>query len=139
MVQILKTPNPIDVEVGRRLKMQRLACGMTQTELGNKIQVTFQQVQKYERGTNRLGASRLQAAAHVLAVPISFFFEHSPGEPGPAFKSTAVGTDVMAFISSSEGLALNAAFGRVKKTEVRRRIVSLVEAISFLSDVGGRD
>jgi len=76
-------PNPIDVHVGGRVKMRRLMLGMSQETLGEHLGVSFQQIQKYEKGRNRIGASRLQHIARVLAVPVSFFFEDAPGS-GPA-------------------------------------------------------
>src|SRR5581483_4327424 len=68
-------PNPIDVHVGARVRLRRTALGMSQEKLGDAIGLTFQQVQKYERGTNRIGASRLYELSRVLEVPVSFFFE----------------------------------------------------------------
>jgi transcriptional regulator with XRE-family HTH domain len=129
---IKKTPNPIDRHVGSRVRMRRMMLGMSQEKLGDALDLTFQQVQKYEKGTNRIGASRLQSIAHILQVPVSFFFEGAPsgvaqptgmGEaPSPAYVSD--------FLGSSEGLALTKAFMRIKDPKVRRRVVDLVEAIA---------
>src|SRR5580698_7105343 len=77
-----KAPNPIDKHVGSRVRMRRMMLGMSQEKLGNALGLTFQQVQKYEKGTNRIGASRLQQIAHIVQVPVSFFFEGAPNVPG---------------------------------------------------------
>jgi len=130
MVMVKKAPNPIDKHVGSRVRMRRMMLGMSQEKLGDALDLTFQQVQKYEKGTNRIGASRLQQISHILQVPVSFFFEGAPASsnsttggdaPSPAFVSD--------FLASSEGLALTRAFMRIEDAKVRRRIVDLVEAI----------
>lgn len=77
-----KSPNPIDVHVGSRVRLRRMMLGMSQEKLGEHLGITFQQIQKYEKGTNRIGASRLQAIARVLSVPVAFFFEDAPGSGG---------------------------------------------------------
>ena len=128
---VKKAPNPIDKHVGSRVRMRRMMLSMSQEKLGDALDLTFQQVQKYEKGTNRIGASRLQQIAHILQVPVEFFFEGAPtgvtnptglGEaPSPAYVSD--------FLASSEGLALTRAFTRITDPRVRRRIVDLVEAI----------
>ncbi len=127
-----KTPNPIDKHVGSRVRMRRMMLGMSQTALGDGLGLTFQQVQKYEKGTNRVGASRLQHISHILQVPVSFFFEgapHVPGQPkgGSETPSPAYVTD---FLASSGGLALTKAFTRIKEPKLRRRIVDLVKEIA---------
>ena len=78
-----KAPNPIDKHVGSRVRMRRMMLSMSQEKLGDALGLTFQQVQKYEKGTNRIGASRLQQIAHILQVPVSFFFEGAPTCAGP--------------------------------------------------------
>jgi transcriptional regulator with XRE-family HTH domain len=127
-----KTPNPIDKHVGSRVRMRRMMLGMSQEKLGDSLNLTFQQVQKYEKGTNRIGASRLQQIAAILQVPVSFFFEgapHAPGQiegmaeaPSPAYISD--------YLATSDGLALTKAFMRIKSSKLRRRIVELVEQIA---------
>ncbi|HEY7458421.1 MAG TPA: helix-turn-helix transcriptional regulator [Xanthobacteraceae bacterium] len=127
-----KSPNPIDKHVGSRVRMRRMMISMSQEKLGERLGITFQQIQKYEKGTNRIGASRLQQISGVLGVPVSFFFEGAPtqegatgglGEsPSPAYVSD--------FLATSDGLALTKAFMKVKDAKVRRRIVDLVEAIA---------
>ena len=84
-----KVPNLIDAHVGSRLRMRRMMLGMSQEKLGEAFGLTFQQVQKYEKGTNRISASRLQQSAHILQVPVTFFFEGTLGVPGaPQAKGT---------------------------------------------------
>ncbi|PLX38089.1 MAG: transcriptional regulator [Hyphomicrobiales bacterium] len=128
-----KSPNPIDIHVGSRVRLRRMMLGMSQEKLGEHLGITFQQIQKYEKGTNRVGASRLQHIATVLKVPISFFFEDAPGTPDEAAKGFAEGKPagyVVDFLSSSEGLSLNKAFVQIKDAKVRKRIVELVKALA---------
>src|SRR5690606_34025694 len=80
MIDNKKKPNPIDIHVGSRVRLRRNMLGMSQEKLGERLGITFQQVQKYEKGTNRVGASRLQAIASILDAPVSFFFEDAPGQ-----------------------------------------------------------
>src|SRR6184192_4062663 len=82
MAAAKKAPNPIDRHVGSRVRMRRMMLAMSQEKLGDALGLTFQQVQKYETGTNRLGASRLQHISHILQVPVAFFFEGAPHQPG---------------------------------------------------------
>jgi transcriptional regulator with XRE-family HTH domain len=109
---------------------------MSQTELGNDIGLTFQQVQKYEKGTNRIGAGRLHEISRILQVPISFFFEGSPHEPGAPSgahsesEGPPLPTYVTDFLATSDGLALTKAFMQIKDANLRRRIVSLVQEIT---------
>ena len=124
-----KVPNPVDKHVGSRVRMRRMMLGMSQTNLADGLGLTFQQVQKYEKGTNRMGAGRLQHIAHILQVSIPFFFEGAPGQlktdrsaPSPAYVSD--------FLASSDGLALTKAFTRINDDKVRRHIVSLVKEIA---------
>jgi transcriptional regulator with XRE-family HTH domain len=127
-----KTPNPIDKHVGARVRMRRLMVGMSQGRLGEALDVTFQQIQKYEKGANRIGASRLQQLARVLEVPPAFFFEGAPSfAPGkPAFAEQAASAYVVDFLSTSEGLQLNRAFVQIRDPKVRKRILDLVAALS---------
>ena len=127
-----KAPNPIDKHVGSRVRMRRMMLSMSQEKLGDALGLTFQQVQKYEKGTNRIGASRLSQISQILQVPVAFFFEGAPNlhphldgmkeAPSPAY--------VADFLATSEGLALIKAFTRVKQPKLRRRIVDLVEQIA---------
>jgi transcriptional regulator with XRE-family HTH domain len=128
----VKAPNPVDKYVGSRIRMRRIMLGMSQEKLGESLGLTFQQVQKYEKGTNRVGASRLQQISEILQVPVSFLFEGGPGgsinanglseAPSPAYVSD--------FLATSEGLALTRAFTRIADAKLRRSIVDLVEQIA---------
>src|SRR6266700_2655360 len=128
---VTKVPNPIDKHVGSRLRMRRLMLGISQEKLGDAFGLTFQQVQKYEKGTNRISASRLQHSAHILQVPVTFFFEGAPSVQGaPRVKGATPSPDYVAdFLATSDGLALTKAFTRIKDAKLRRRIVDLVEEI----------
>ncbi len=129
---VKKAPNPIDKYVGSRVRMRRMMLSMSQEKLGDALGLTFQQVQKYEKGTNRIGASRLQQISNILQVPVSFFFEgapdisvtsHKEGDaPSPAY--------VADFLATSDGLALTKAFMRIKDAKLRRSIVDLVQQIA---------
>jgi len=127
-----KTPNPIDKHVGARLRMRRLMVGLSQSKLGEALGVTFQQVQKYEKGVNRIGASALQQLARVLEVKPAFFFDGAPasGEPVTGFAEPAGDAYVLDFLSTSEGLQLNRAFAAIKDPKVRKSIVDLVEKLA---------
>ncbi|MPZ57067.1 MAG: helix-turn-helix domain-containing protein [Rhizobiales bacterium] len=127
-----KAPNPIDKYVGSRVRMRRMMLGMSQEKLGNALGLTFQQVQKYEKGTNRIGASRLQQISNILQVPVSFFFDGAPDlsarndelsdAPSPLY--------VADFLATSDGLALTRAFMRIEDSKLRRKIVELVEQMA---------
>ena len=124
-----KVPNPIDVHVGSRVRARRQVLSISQEKLGNALGVTFQQVQKYEKGTNRISASRLQHVSSILQVPVAHFFEGTPGQlrakgnaPSSAFVSN--------FITSTEGLTLAKAFTQIKDAKVRHHIVKLVSEIT---------
>jgi transcriptional regulator with XRE-family HTH domain len=126
-----KAPNPTDRHVGARVRMRRMMLGMSQEKLGDALGLTFQQVQKYEKGANRIGASRLQQIAHILQVPVSFFFEGAPNVPGQQTGTAEAPSPayVSDFLATSDGLALTKAFMRIKDPKLRRRIVDLVEQI----------
>ncbi|MDQ0346957.1 helix-turn-helix domain-containing protein [Ancylobacter vacuolatus] len=127
-----KSPNPVDKYVGSRVRMRRMMVGMSQEKLGESLGITFQQIQKYEKGTNRIGASRLQNISQVLSVPVAFFFDGAPTMTGdvPGFAEDASPAYVSDFLASSEGLALTRAFLKIADSKVRRRIVDLVEALA---------
>jgi len=131
-----KSPNPIDKHVGSRVRMRRMMISMSQEKLGEKLGITFQQIQKYEKGTNRIGASRLQQIATVLGVPVGFFFEGAPVPDNSAkgFSDSASPAYVSDFLATSDGLALTKAFMKVTDAKVRRRIVDLVEAMAADED-----
>ncbi len=124
-----KLPNPIDKHVGNRVKMRRLMLGMSQEKLGDALGLTFQQVQKYEKGTNRMGSSRLQQISNILKVPVTFFFENVPGQPKLDGKAPSP-VYVSDFLATTDGLALTKAFMQIKDAKLRRCIVNLVEEIA---------
>jgi transcriptional regulator with XRE-family HTH domain len=132
---VKKAPNPIDKHVGSRVRMRRMMLSMSQEKLGDALGLTFQQVQKYEKGTNRIGASRLQQISQILQVPVAFFFEGAPNIPPlggstEGMKEAPSPAYVSDFLATSEGLALTKAFMRIKEAKLRRRIVDLVEEIA---------
>ncbi len=127
-----KSPNPVDTHVGSRVRMRRLMLDLSQTRLADALGVTFQQVQKYEKGINRISASRLQHISHILQVSIPFFFEGLPN-PTKGSKNTPDApfpTYISLFLTTSDGLSLTKAFMRIKETALRRAIVHLVEEMA---------
>jgi transcriptional regulator with XRE-family HTH domain len=127
-----KNPDAIDVYVGGRVRMRRMILKMSQDNLGKQIGITFQQVQKYEKGTNRIGASRLQKIASVLGVAPSFFFRQEGTEP---VSTGGTGSfqglnDVSQFLHSREGLALNEAFLKISDPKIRQKVVALVKVMA---------
>ena len=130
---VKKVPNPIDRHVGSRVRMRRMMLSMSQEKLGDALGLTFQQVQKYEKGANRIGASRLQQIAGILQVTVSFFFEGAPLQPGErsaGLEESPSPAYVADFLATSDGLALTKAFTRIKDAKLRRRIVDLVQQIA---------
>ncbi|MGO9174333.1 MAG: helix-turn-helix domain-containing protein [Rhodomicrobium sp.] len=130
-----RKPNPVDIHVGSRVRYRRMIVGMSQEKLGEKMNLTFQQIQKYEKGTNRIGASRLFQLSKILDVPVGYFFEdafassasshtmqglHEPAQEGY----------LLDFLNSREGLDLNRAFAKIHDPKVRRRVIDLVRALS---------
>ena len=128
-----KAANPIDKHVGSRVRLRRMMLGMSQEKLGVALGLTFQQVQKYEKGTNRIGASRLQQISTILEVPVAFFFEGAPevagGRVGDAEEAPSPAY-ISDFLATSDGLALTKAFMRITDAKLRRRIVDLVKQIA---------
>jgi len=127
-----KSPDPTDKHVGSRVRMRRMMLGMSQEKLGDALGLTFQQVQKYEKGTNRIGASRLHHIAHILQVPVAFFFEGAPNVPGVvARKDEAPSPEYVSdFLATSDGLAIARAFTRIRDAKLRRCISDLVVNIA---------
>lgn len=124
-----KIPNPIDVLVGSRVKMRRLMLGLAQSDLGDRLGITFQQIQKYEKGTNRISASRLMAISKIFDVAPSFFFEDGDkllsqgsalGEP----------SEIASFVKSNDGIALNRAFVNIKDPSIRKKVVALAKVLA---------
>ncbi len=137
MIENKKKPNPIDIHVGSRVRLRRNMLGVSQEKLGESLGITFQQVQKYEKGTNRVGASRLQAISTILNVPVSFFFEDAPGVPVGSAGGLAEASStsfVVDFLNSAEGLQLNRAFAKITDAKVRRKIVDLVKALADVDE-----
>jgi transcriptional regulator with XRE-family HTH domain len=129
---VRKEPNPIDRHVGSRVRLRRMILGMSQSKLADGLGLTFQQVQKYEKGANRMGASRLQHISHILQVPVLFFFEGAPQLTGQSKGNgeAAAPTYASEFLATSDGIALTKAFMRIKDISLRRRIVELVEEMA---------
>ena len=132
-----KAPNPVDRYVGGRVRMRRMMLAMSQEKLGESLGLTFQQVQKYEKGTNRIGASRLQQISEILQVPVSFFFDGAPNARSHGAQDAPSPAYVSDFLATSEGLALTKAFTRIKGPRLRRRIVDLVEEIAGVNETTG--
>lgn len=132
----IASPNPVDVHVGKRVRLRRNLLGMSQEKLGAQLGLTFQQVQKYERGANRIGASRLYEIARILDVPLSFFFDDLPDDvvqqyrrvaPGMAEGEQApYGADPL---SKRETLELVRAYYRIRDENVRRRVFELAKSV----------
>jgi transcriptional regulator with XRE-family HTH domain len=124
-----KLPSPIDVHVGAQIRMRRKSLGMSQSALAGRLGITFQQVQKYEKGANRVGASRLQAIASILGVEVSSLFANATpdGDANPALGTINA---MQTFVASNEGFSLNQAFSRIKSAAVRRSIVALVTSLA---------
>jgi transcriptional regulator with XRE-family HTH domain len=130
--------NLVDKHVGSRVRMRRLMLDMSQTDLAHGLGLSFQQVQKYEKGANRIGAGRLQHISQILQVPVPFFFEGAPVEPGirPSTGETIEAPSpsyVSDFLATSDGLSLVKAFACIEDRELRRAIVRLVEGIALES------
>ena len=124
-----KATNSVDKQVGSRVRMRRQMLAMSQEKLGNALGLSFQQVQKYEKGMNRIGASRLQQIGEILQVPASFFFEDKAVGASAPHEPDYFQAQMEEFVSSPEGLRLIAAFERIKSADLRREIVSFVKAI----------
>ena len=122
-----KQANPIDGQVGNRVRIRRMLIGMSQEKLGDMLGLTFQQVQKYEKGVNRIGAGRLYEIARILGVPVDFFYEGAAQTGGFAEGESA---PVMEFVSSGEGLQLSLAFMKIKDSKVRKRVLDLVKSLA---------
>jgi transcriptional regulator with XRE-family HTH domain len=127
-----KIPNPTDKYVGSRVRMRRMMLGMSQEKLADALGLTFQQIQKYEKGTNRISASRLQAISQILDAPVHFFFEGAPqsGKGAQGYSDSPSPSYVTDFLTTSDGLALVKAFVKIKDATLRRSIVRMVEAIT---------
>jgi transcriptional regulator with XRE-family HTH domain len=129
-----KKPNPVDAHVGSRVRLRRMLLGMSQERLGESMGLTFQQVQKYEKGVNRIGASRLFQISKILDVPVQFFFEEAPytgdGSAARGLAEPSSEAFILEFLNSREGLELNRAFVKIGDAKVRKSVVDLVRALS---------
>jgi transcriptional regulator with XRE-family HTH domain len=131
-----KIPNPIDKHVGARVRMRRVLVGLSQEKLGDALGITFQQIQKYEKGTNRIGASRLQEASKILGVPVNFFFEGAQAESDmlSGFAEGEANGYVADFASSAEGAQLLSAFMKIKEPKLRKKIIDLITAMAVTNN-----
>jgi transcriptional regulator with XRE-family HTH domain len=136
------TPHPTDVRVGKLLRERRMLLGMSQEHLGALLGVTYQQVQKYERGTNRIGSSRLHDLCRVLAVPVSYFFDEVGSAPGLAEGAAAFEHEPAPAAAAPDGreaLELMRAYARIGDPEVRRRLLELARALGEAAYREGAD
>ena len=124
-----KQANPVDVQVGNRVRIRRMLIGMSQEKLGELLGLTFQQVQKYEKGVNRIGAGRLYDISRILGVPIDYFYEGIHAAPADGVAEDGA-PPVMEFVSSGEGLQLSLAFMKIKDAKVRKRVLDLVKSLA---------
>jgi transcriptional regulator with XRE-family HTH domain len=126
-----KQANPIDAQVGNRVRLRRMLIGMSQERLGELLGLTFQQVQKYEKGVNRIGAGRLFEVSRILGVGIEYFYEGVNSQlAGGGFSDNPSSPPVMEFVSSGEGLQLSLAFMKIKDPKLRKRVLDLVKQMS---------
>jgi transcriptional regulator with XRE-family HTH domain len=125
-----RLPNPVDLHVGARIRMRRKMLGVSQEKLAEELGLTFQQVQKYERGANRVSASKLYEIARALSAPVSYFFD-GLSDPTANVSSAPAGAEQFMhdFLMSPEGLELAAAFPKIKRGRVRRRLLDLVRCM----------
>ncbi len=127
-------PNPIDADVGSRVRLRRMLLGMSQERLGESMGLTFQQVQKYEKGANRIGASRLHHISKILDVPVGYFFDEAPAveerSARPGLSEPESEEFVLEFLNTREGLELNRAFTKISSAKVRKCVIDLVRALS---------
>ena len=129
-----KKPDPIDAHVGSRVRLRRMLVGMSQERLGESMGLTFQQVQKYEKGANRIGASRLHQISKLLDVPVGYFFDEAPAveerSTTPGLSEPESEEFVLEFLNTREGLELNRAFTKISSAKVRKCVVDLVRSLS---------
>jgi transcriptional regulator with XRE-family HTH domain len=122
--------DPTDKHAGNRVRMRRIMLGLSQTKLADALGVTFQQVQKYEKGTNRISASRLQQISKFLQVPVAFFFDGLPGPKAATQARPPIPPDISEFLATADGLWLITAYTQIKSRNLRRVIVDLVEDLA---------
>jgi transcriptional regulator with XRE-family HTH domain len=125
-----KQANPVDTQVGNRVRIRRMLIGMSQERLGELLNLTFQQVQKYEKGVNRIGAGRLFDVSRILGVPIDYFYEGVGAQLGQEGFAAESAPPVMEFVSSGEGMQLSLAFMKIRDAKVRKRVLDLVKSLA---------
>ncbi len=130
-----RRPNPVDAHVGGRVRLRRMLLGISQEKLGEQLGLTFQQIQKYEKGVNRIGASRLFDLSKVLNVPVQFFYDEAPGIDGAGAMSTGFAEApadayIAGFLNTREGVELNKAYARISDLRTRRAILDLVRSLA---------
>jgi len=141
-----RKPNPMDIHVGGRVRLRRMVIGMSQEKLGERMGLTFQQIQKYEKGTNRIGASRLFQLSQILDVPVQFFFEDAPlsgnargAAMAAGFAESKTEAFLLDFLNSRDGLELNRAFVKITNPKLRKRVVEMVREMSETQGMGSTD
>jgi len=129
-----KKPHPIDVHVGGRVRLRRTMLGMSQDKLADALGLTFQQIQKYEKGVNRIGSSRVFEISRVLGVPIQFFFDDFDADTGRSYGFAETGGDdgmaMMDLLNTPEGVQLCKHFASIKNPKIRKRVLELVKSLS---------
>jgi transcriptional regulator with XRE-family HTH domain len=126
-----KKPHPVDVHVGGRLRMRRMLLGLSQDKLGDSLGLTFQQIQKYEKGANRIGASRIFEMADVLGVPIQYFYDDFMPRNGPAYGFAEADSDAfMALLHSPDGIQLCRYYSEIKDAKLRKKVLELVKTLA---------
>ncbi|CDZ59626.1 helix-turn-helix domain-containing protein [Neorhizobium galegae] len=125
-----KLPNPVDVYVGGRVRLRRKFLRISQETLSSQLNLTFQQVQKYERGMNRISASKLYQISRALQTPITYFFDGFEHEAGDGFSEPASEIRVHAFLTTAEGMDLAESFPRIKSARLRRKVLELVRSLA---------
>ena len=128
MANTKKTPNPIDIEVGARVRLRRNMLGLSQEKLGESLGVSFQQVQKYEKGSNRISASKMQKISEVLKTPISFFFGADGSEQQAGFSENAESNYIADYLSTPDDIQLFKAFAQIEDPKVRKNIINMVRS-----------
>jgi transcriptional regulator with XRE-family HTH domain len=133
-----KKSSPVDAHVGSRVRLRRMLVGLSQEKLGERMGLTFQQIQKYEKGVNRIGASRLFQLSQILEVPVQFFFEGAPPADGSSeggFAEPGTEAFLYEFLNTRDGLELNRAFVKIADANVRRSVVDLVRSLGRYESV----
>lgn len=127
-----KSPNPVDIHVGSRVRLRRMLVGLSQEKLGQSMGLTFQQIQKYEKGVNRIGASRLYDLSQILKVPVGFFYEgmnQSDGSANTGMAEENTEAFLYEFLNTRDGLELNRAFVKVSDANIRKSVIDLVRSL----------